>query len=194
VTNNNGFGIGWLDLVTPSFTVSLNHTQLQQLTISDCLRHAPFWLDYECLPFHSVWLGSDLRNTNEWLGSWFSFLLRLLWTMTDLRLNHEWPPRCELRMNAFLFERPHVESSGICCLRLSMDTFVASAATIWLPSVYSFHIVRLKICMTGDLVEHTRLFFRKVGYARCDALSQMLQTNRAVGLEAVPCHQTLAYI
>jgi hypothetical protein len=28
VTNNNGLWIGWLDLLTPSFTISLNHNQL----------------------------------------------------------------------------------------------------------------------------------------------------------------------
>jgi hypothetical protein len=37
-----GFLIGWLDLLTPSFTTSLNHNQLQQLTINDCLKLAPF--------------------------------------------------------------------------------------------------------------------------------------------------------
>jgi hypothetical protein len=29
VTNNNGFWIAWWDLLTPSFTISLNHSQLQ---------------------------------------------------------------------------------------------------------------------------------------------------------------------
>jgi hypothetical protein len=29
VTNNNGFCIGGLDLLTPSFTVTLNYNQLQ---------------------------------------------------------------------------------------------------------------------------------------------------------------------
>jgi hypothetical protein len=29
MTNNNVFWIGWLDLLTPSFTISLNHNQLQ---------------------------------------------------------------------------------------------------------------------------------------------------------------------
>jgi hypothetical protein len=28
VTNDNGFWIGWLDLLTPSFAISLNHNQL----------------------------------------------------------------------------------------------------------------------------------------------------------------------
>jgi hypothetical protein len=34
VTYNNGFWIGWLDLLMPSFTITLNYSQLQQLTIS----------------------------------------------------------------------------------------------------------------------------------------------------------------
>jgi hypothetical protein len=34
VINNNGFWIGWLDLLTPSFTISLNHNQLQSLSIN----------------------------------------------------------------------------------------------------------------------------------------------------------------
>jgi hypothetical protein len=49
VTNNNGFWIEWLDLLTPSYTISLNHYQLQQLTINDCLRLAPFWLSFPLL-------------------------------------------------------------------------------------------------------------------------------------------------
>jgi hypothetical protein len=34
VTNNNGFWIRWLDLLTSSSAVSLNHNQLQSLTIN----------------------------------------------------------------------------------------------------------------------------------------------------------------
>jgi hypothetical protein len=41
------------------------YNQSQQLTIDDCLRLAPFWLDYDCLLlasfFYCDWLGSDLR-------------------------------------------------------------------------------------------------------------------------------------
>jgi hypothetical protein len=69
VTNNNGFWIGWLDLLTPFFTITLNHNQLQQLTIIDCLRLAPFWLDYDCLFFY-WWITSDLRMTNEFVLIW----------------------------------------------------------------------------------------------------------------------------
>jgi hypothetical protein len=42
VTNNNGFWIVWLDSVMPSFTVSLNYNQLQQLTINLLPRTCPF--------------------------------------------------------------------------------------------------------------------------------------------------------
>jgi hypothetical protein len=41
-TNNNGFWTGWLELLIPSCTISLYHNQLQQHTINDCLRLAPF--------------------------------------------------------------------------------------------------------------------------------------------------------
>jgi hypothetical protein len=34
MTNNNGFWIGWLDLLTPSFIFTLSYSQLQQLTIN----------------------------------------------------------------------------------------------------------------------------------------------------------------
>jgi hypothetical protein len=34
VTNNIGFWIGWLDLLTSSFTISLNHNQLQEFAIN----------------------------------------------------------------------------------------------------------------------------------------------------------------
>jgi hypothetical protein len=42
VTDHNGFWIGWLDLLTPSFTITLNYNNLQWLTINDCLRLALF--------------------------------------------------------------------------------------------------------------------------------------------------------
>jgi hypothetical protein len=44
VTNNNGFWIGWLCLLTPSCTISLNHNQLQHLKINDCL--SPFLFSF----------------------------------------------------------------------------------------------------------------------------------------------------
>jgi hypothetical protein len=34
VTNNNGFWIGWLDLLTPCSTITLNQNQLKQLAIN----------------------------------------------------------------------------------------------------------------------------------------------------------------
>jgi hypothetical protein len=37
-----------------SHTITCNHNQLQQLTISDGLRLAPFCLDCDCLPFYSL--------------------------------------------------------------------------------------------------------------------------------------------
>lgn len=42
VTNGNGFRIGLLDLLTPSFTINLNRNQLQQRTMNVCVRLTPF--------------------------------------------------------------------------------------------------------------------------------------------------------
>jgi hypothetical protein len=38
VTKNNGSWTGWSDLLTPYFTISLNHNQLQKFTNNDSLR------------------------------------------------------------------------------------------------------------------------------------------------------------
>jgi hypothetical protein len=68
---NNGFCIGWLDLLTPSFTVALNYNRLQQLTVSDDLRLAPFLtgLRVSPLPLWLTWFWftnrSLLRNSDE---------------------------------------------------------------------------------------------------------------------------------
>jgi hypothetical protein len=74
VTNNNVLWIGWLDLLTPH-KISLNHNQLQQLTINDCLRLAPVWLDYDWLLFSCDWLGSDLRVTHSCFTNECVFML-----------------------------------------------------------------------------------------------------------------------
>jgi hypothetical protein len=82
---------GWLDLLTPSFTTTLNFNQLQQLTITDCLRLATFF--------------TGLR-----LSSFLVFLL--LWLSSDLRITHFWFTNGECRMTEFLFTRPLLWSSG----------------------------------------------------------------------------------
>jgi hypothetical protein len=60
-------GSGFDDLLTHSFTVTLNYNLLKQLTINDCLRLSPFFpgLRVSCLP---LWLNSDLRLSHfyEW--------------------------------------------------------------------------------------------------------------------------------
>jgi hypothetical protein len=61
-TNNNGFWIAWLDLLTASFTITRNHNQIQYLTINDCLRLAPFWLpttDFSSSLLFTGWLSID---------------------------------------------------------------------------------------------------------------------------------------
>jgi hypothetical protein len=95
VTENNGFWVGWLDLLTPSFAVTLNYNQLYQITINDCLRLAPF------LP--------ELRVSSVLLWmAWFRFMNWSLLRMTNvdshiishLRMNHlrlsDWNDDCIL--------------------------------------------------------------------------------------------------
>jgi hypothetical protein len=60
VTNNNGFWTGWLDLLTPSFIITLNYNQLQYLTINDCWWLAPF--SFSCL---SSLTASELNYRTE---------------------------------------------------------------------------------------------------------------------------------
>jgi hypothetical protein len=55
-----------IGFISPGITITCNHTQLQQLTINDCLRLALFWLDCNCLLFYCDWLCSDLRVTHFW--------------------------------------------------------------------------------------------------------------------------------
>jgi hypothetical protein len=38
-----------LDLLTASFTFTLDHNHLQELTVNDCLRLAPFWFSFESI-------------------------------------------------------------------------------------------------------------------------------------------------
>jgi hypothetical protein len=83
VTKNNGFRIGWLDLLTPSCAITLNYNQLQQLIINLLPRtrsilillsqfSCNFWTAElpNCLlflsSFYCDWLRSDLRATHFW--------------------------------------------------------------------------------------------------------------------------------
>jgi hypothetical protein len=61
MTNNNGFWIGWLELVTPSFTFALNYNHLTQVTINNCLRLLPFLTGLR-MSFLLLWLGSDFYS------------------------------------------------------------------------------------------------------------------------------------
>jgi hypothetical protein len=55
-------GFDWtIGFIDTFFKISLSHNKLQQLTVSDCLRLAPIWLDYD---FPTV---TDLVLIYEWL-------------------------------------------------------------------------------------------------------------------------------
>jgi hypothetical protein len=90
-----------LNLLTPSFTISLSYSQLRQLTINDRLRLTPFWLDYECLVSSLSSTVTDLvliyesvtssASVVRWLTlhSWTLNSTQLLNFWTLLRLNHK---------------------------------------------------------------------------------------------------------
>jgi hypothetical protein len=94
VTNNNEFWIGWLDLLTSSFKITLNHNHLQQLTIGEFLRLAPFLT------------GPRVSSILLWLTwSWFtnqSLLLRM--TYESLRTNddEEWLTNIKVKIKVML--------------------------------------------------------------------------------------------
>jgi hypothetical protein len=96
VTNNNGFWIGWFDLLTPSFIVILNHNQF---TVTHNTSSAQFWSDlFWSEPRQSSLLVCLLLSSPS-----FCLLLRLTWftviyerlstydrLTSGLRMNYEW--------------------------------------------------------------------------------------------------------
>jgi hypothetical protein len=57
-----------LDLFTPSWTISLNHNQLQELTVNDCPRLSPFSFSsifHNCQLRKSILLYSPCTNPTE---------------------------------------------------------------------------------------------------------------------------------
>jgi hypothetical protein len=63
VTNNNGFWIGWLDLLTPSFSITTTHNWWLPKACS-----IPYWTTNVFLVILLLWLRSGL-----WIGHFFSF-------------------------------------------------------------------------------------------------------------------------
>jgi hypothetical protein len=63
-----GFG---LDLLTPSSIITLIHNQWRHLTINECLRPAPFWVNYDSpifwYGFHCEWrlIHDSLRSESQ---------------------------------------------------------------------------------------------------------------------------------
>jgi hypothetical protein len=91
VTKNNGFWIRWLDLLALLL-------QLQQLTINDCLRLAPFLTGLRVSSLLRDWLGSDLR-----ISHYFSFRYPLVST-PQLNISF-W---ILLRLNDWTHEQTHL--------------------------------------------------------------------------------------
>jgi hypothetical protein len=131
--------VGFID--TFFYNHSFNHDQLQQLTINDCLRLAPFLT------------GLRLSSLPLWL-TWFCFTNKFRMTNQQWRrTNHEWlcsPLHSRLYTHTLAVTMEHV-----CCLfvfmetrsmpsrptgtHISIQTRVNFVATLWFPRVHSFH-------------------------------------------------------
>jgi hypothetical protein len=134
VTNNNGFWIGWLALLTPP---------LKSLSINDCLKLAPFcWtvtdlvLIYESLTsglrmnYECQW-----RLTYEWITNHSSCTTELL---TSLRMNaHQLSPFYNFGEDRIQVTTPN-SSSIILCLSVVAETCVNFVAAVWFSRVYNF--------------------------------------------------------
>jgi hypothetical protein len=81
VTNNNAFWIGWLDLLTSSLTITRNHTQLQEITINNYIRLAPFSFILRLfsllLWLTCFWFTSHSLLNYEWRLNWLPVPVRI---------------------------------------------------------------------------------------------------------------------
>jgi hypothetical protein len=141
VTNNNVFWTGWLDLLALLY----NYNQLQQLTIDDCLRLAPFLTGPRV---SSLLVCVLLWRTWFWFTN-HSFLPRM--TYESLRTNKEW--RRSLHGCSYSLA---VTMENVCCLsvdtetrsvpsrfpgiHISIATCIHFAATLLFARVYSFQV------------------------------------------------------
>jgi hypothetical protein len=133
VTNNNGFWIGWLDLLTLLY----NHSQLQSIITvhNGCLRLATLLTGLRVSSLLRDWLGSDLR-----VSHFFSFRCPLLtlhsWTlntlMAELRLTELSCESALLNWTNFQENRIQITISSSSCIILFYPLSRVYLANRWL--------------------------------------------------------------
>jgi hypothetical protein len=129
-TNNNGFCIGWLDLLTPSFTLSLNYNQLLPRTgsILSGLRLSSV---FYCHLLVSVLLHSYFRN-----DFWFTNEFKSL----QLPFPYPWTRLCNTQR---WFMSKNRISAGTCFPIRFLETAYMSQY-IEYCTVYSYAVVCIK--------------------------------------------------
>jgi hypothetical protein len=129
VTNNNGFWLGWLYLLTLLL-------QSQQLTINDCLRLALFCWTMNVFSSYCDWLGSDLR-----VGHFFSFRCPLVSTPqlnTQLSSTTELPSEFSYKSMTNELSNQSQSQSHIATDGQSVSQSVLVSSPIWgsWPDIY----------------------------------------------------------
>jgi hypothetical protein len=116
-----------LDLLTPSFTVTLNYNQLHQLTINACLKLTPFLTRIRMSSFQSFFYC-------DWLGS-------------DLRIGHFFSVRCPLANTPQLNTQP--ESTTELPSEFTSDWITAGSIN-YVSSFYNFWTNRIEITISNS--------------------------------------------
>jgi hypothetical protein len=196
VTNNNGFWIGWLDLLALLY----KHNQLQQLTINDCPRLAPFLtgLRVSSLPLTTV------LRMNNWTP--LCRMIELSWNeLTSRRPEYRSPPRTVRIIPFFRFHETCLQnccpamnysmsircSGNVCLARCWLAVDLRSGSTI--PAVRRHVTIENTHCMYSYVYcdMSTRCWITQQSFARWPTAKRLstehtLRSSKRSGVCSVP--------